>query len=216
MGTWKDVTIHNLRRSPRHTTFLTRQENTYISSSPGTVSLWSKKCGSHSRHIFANTINNSPVTDNWPSKNLDTGKQIFLKTLWAAFPQNLNTKKKWWTAPHLNILHHQSQQELQIFYKKFSLRIKNWCNFFPPKMGKVAGITPTGLLLLTPDLVKDNLFIQCPHISINISEHMGVAPTRVETGIPRHSYTRTYSQWISWYMGATMDARNDGVGWYQR
>ena len=64
-------------------------------------------------------------------------------------------------------------------------------------MGKVAGITPTGLLLLTPDLVKDNLFIQCPHISINISEHMGVAPTRVETGIPRHSYTRTYSQWIS-------------------
>ena len=46
-------------------------------------------------------------------------------------------------------------------------------------MGKMAGITPIGLLLLPPNLVKDNLVIQCSHISINIAGHVGEAATRV-------------------------------------
>ena len=83
-------------------------------------------------------------------------------------------------------------------------------------MVKVAGRTPAGLLLLPPDLVKDNLVIQCPNISINISGHMGVAATRVEIVTPRQPDKMTRTKWRSRWTGSTMDARNDGVGRYQR
>ena len=79
-------------------------------------------------------------------------------------------------------------------------------------MRKVSGRTPTGLLLLSPDFVKDNLVIQCPHISINITGRMGEAATRVVVATPRRPCTSTRPQWIAGWMVATMDARNDGAG----
>ena len=50
---------------------------------------------------------------------------------------------------------------------------------------------------LSPALSKYNLVIQCPHISINIAEHMGKAATRVAITTPRHPDTSTRPQWIS-------------------
>ena len=82
-------------------------------------------------------------------------------------------------------------------------------------MGKMAGITSTGLLLLPPDLVKDKLVIQFPHISINVSGHMGEAATRVLIVTPRHLGTRTSPKWRAGLTVATTDARNNGVGRYQ-
>ena len=82
-------------------------------------------------------------------------------------------------------------------------------------MVKVSGRTPTGLLLLPYDLVKDNLVIQCPNILINISGNMGVAATRVSISTPRQPYTRTRPQFRAGCTGAAMDALNYGVGWYQ-
>ena len=83
-------------------------------------------------------------------------------------------------------------------------------------MGKVAGITPTALLLIPPDIVKDNLVIQCPHISINISGHMVKAATMVTVATLRHPDTSTRPQWRSGWTEATMDSQNDGVVQYQR
>ena len=83
-------------------------------------------------------------------------------------------------------------------------------------MGKVAGRTPTVLLLLPPDLVKDNLVIQCPHISINIYGQMGMASTRVAIATTSHPDIRTRTKRRSVWTGANMDTRNDGVGKYQR
>ena len=83
-------------------------------------------------------------------------------------------------------------------------------------MVEVAGITPIGFLLLPLYLVKDSLVIQCPHISINISGHMGVVDTRVAIATPSHPDIRTRSQWRAGWTGATMDARNDGVVRHQR
>ena len=83
-------------------------------------------------------------------------------------------------------------------------------------MAKVAGRTPAGLLLIPPDLVKDNLIIQCPHISINISGRMGKASKRVVIAASRYPGTRKSPQWIAVCAGETMDARNDIVGQYQR
>ena len=82
-------------------------------------------------------------------------------------------------------------------------------------MGKVVGRTPAGLLLFPPDLFKDNLFIQCPHISINISKQMRKAATRLTIATPRHPDTRIRSQRISGWIRENMDAQNDGVGRYQ-
>ena len=83
-------------------------------------------------------------------------------------------------------------------------------------MGKVEGITPTCLLLIPLDLVMDNLFTQCPHISINIDGRMGKEATRVAIATPSHTGKRTMPQRREVYTGETMDARNDGVGRYQR
>ena len=137
---------------------LNKTGNSESPPSPGTVSFWFRKQGSRSKHIFAKLIKNSPRLENWLSNNLDTVNQILLKTLWAVIPRNYNTNQTWWTATHLNILRHQSQQELQIFYNKFSLRIKNWCDLFPTNMGKVSGRTPTGLLLLSLGLANSHIF----------------------------------------------------------
>ena len=134
-------------------------------------------------------------------KHFGYGQAILLKILWAAFPRSSNTKQTWWTAPHLKILRRQSQQELQIFYNKFLLRIKNWCNFFPSKMVKLAGRTPTGLLLLPQYLVKDSLVIQCPHILINIAGHMGVAATRVTIAATSYLEKITIPQWRAGWTG---------------
>ena len=83
-------------------------------------------------------------------------------------------------------------------------------------MGKVAVRTPTGLLLLPPDLFKDNLVIQCPHISIHIYGHMDEAYTRMYIATPRYPGTSTRPQYILVWTGANMDAQNYGVGQYQR
>ena len=80
----------------------------------------------------------------------------------------------------------------------------------------MAGKTPTGFLLLPPDLVRESLVVQFPHISINIDEHMGVADTRVEIATPRHPDTSTRQQWRSGWRGETMYAHNDGVERHQR
>ena len=79
-------------------------------------------------------------------------------------------------------------------------------------MGKVAGRTPTGLLLLPLDIVKYNLVIQCLHILIDIYGYMVEAATRVAIATPRKPEKRKSLQWISGWMGTTMDARNDGAG----
>ena len=78
-------------------------------------------------------------------------------------------------------------------------------------MGKVTERTPSGLLLLAPELVKDSLVIQCPHISINISGKMGMAATRVAIATPSHLETRTRPQFIAGWTVATMSAQKFGV-----
>ena len=82
-------------------------------------------------------------------------------------------------------------------------------------MGKLAGRTPTGLLLLPSDLVKDNPVTQCSHTSINIAGHMGEAATRVAIETPRHPDTRKGPQWREGWTGETTNTQNEGVGWYQ-
>ena len=83
-------------------------------------------------------------------------------------------------------------------------------------MGKVTGRTPTGLLLLPQNLIKDNLAIKCLRISINITGHRGVIDTRVAIATTRHPDTSTRPQWRAVWMVETMDSHNYGVGWYQR
>ena len=73
-------------------------------------------------------------------------------------------------------------------------------------MGKLVGITPTGLLLIPPYLGKDNLVIQCPHSSIDIFGRMGKAYTRVAVATPSHLGTRTRPQWIKVWIIETIDA----------
>ena len=53
-------------------------------------------------------------------------------------------------------------------------------------MVKVSCRTPAYLLLLPLGLVKDNLVIQCPHISINIAAHADEAATRVGIATSRN------------------------------
>ena len=72
-------------------------------------------------------------------------------------------------------------------------------------MGIVAGITPTGLLLLPPELVKDNLVIQCPHISTIFSGRMGKTATRMAIATPRHPGTNKRTQCRALWTGATME-----------
>ena len=80
----------------------------------------------------------------------------------------------------------------------------------------MAGIIPTDPLLLKSDIAKDNLVIQCLNISINTAGNMGVASTRVAIATTRQPDTRTSPQQRAGWTGSTTDAKNDGVGWYQR
>ena len=82
--------------------------------------------------------------------------------------------------------------------------------------GKVEGRTPTGSLLLLPDLNKDNLVTQCLHILTNIAGHMDVESTRKEISIPRILGTIARPQWRARCTGVIMYARNGGMGNYLR
>ena len=57
-------------------------------------------------------------------------------------------------------------------------------------VGKVATRIPTFTLIIQPDLIKDELITQFPHILTNIAGYMDVADTRKEIATPRLLSTR--------------------------
>ena len=60
---------------------------------------------------------------------------------------------------------------------------------------KVATRIPKISLTISPDLAKDELITQFPHILTNIAGYMDVADTRKEIAFPRLLSTKTMPQW---------------------